>query len=255
VSGERRPFVVAGGIVRNRAWILRRHLLHVSTQGVIEGEEWCRPAQMFYLTGDNEDDTEDILSFRHSGLWDVPVSYARHDTGWDGFERVGRDGRPPYSTENMAKLRNEWLRGCLARWPELTHVWVVDSDVLPDSDVLAALLRLDKPVVAARVPIADGVTPIYMEGLELVATHFGKGAEVWAPRRTGNEKLRFLPFEATCIGGCYLIRRDAIDAGVRWYVNGIMRAEDGGFADSCRELRIEMWAEPLAACQHVMERP
>lgn len=228
-------FVVAGTIVRNRGWILPRHL------GAVDG---CGPDEMFYLTGDNEDDTEGALlaARRCHGL--APrstLSVLSYDSGFPGWRR---DGTPRYSSHNMAFLRNAWARTALALYPQATHLWVVDSDVIPELDCLIKLLNLDKPVVAAHVPLMDGVTPIWMEG-------WRRSNDL--PMRSGSEKERTDPQRCTLVGGCYLIRRDAWDAGLRWSPTDI--SEDGGFACSARDLGIEMWAHPGARTQHLMKEP
>lgn len=223
MSGD--PFIVAGGIVRNRAWILPRHLDAVRRNA---------PRELFYVTGDNTDLTAEILV--DAGAW-----VHLRPTGFPGYRR---DGEPRYSSENMVPLRNIWLEQALDIWPKLTHLWVVDSDVLPAPDCLEKLLAEDLPVVAAFVPLQDGKTPIAMAGWNHIADR--------ADRR-GDEAAFRLPFLCTLIGGCYLIRRDAIDAGLRWAPHP--QGEDGGFGDKARELGIPLWCEPRAITEHVMKEP
>lgn len=221
-------FVVAGTIVRNRDWCLPQHLDAVISNLNL-GDD------LLYLTGDNEDSTTAVLS----GYW---VEFFVHDTGHPGYKRDPGPFR--YDAANMALLRNLWAEEAIKRWPDLTHLWVVDSDVITELDCLSKLLSLDKPVVAAHVPLMDGVTPIWMEGWNIHAD---------LPRRTGREREQFSPRPCTLVGGCYLIRRDAWDAGLRWSPTEI--SEDGGFARSARELGIEMWAHPGARTQHLMKEP
>lgn len=230
-------FVVAGGIVRNRAWCLPQHLDAVANNAGVR--------EMFYCTGDNEDSTVEILSDfaylpinRDGGGLDAMI----HNTGHPGYKRDPGPFR--YDAANMAFLRNLWAEEAIKRWSDLTHLWVVDSDVIPEPDCLSKLLALDKPVVAAHVPLMDGVTPIWMEGWGLTSD---------LPRRTGSERKRIKPQTCTLVGGCYLIRRDAWDKGLRWSPTEI--SEDGGFARSARDLGIEMWAHPGARTQHLMRDP
>lgn len=221
-------FVVAGGIVRNRAWCLPQHLDAVISNLNL-GDD------LLYLTGDNEDSTTAVLS-------DHCVEFFVRDTGHPGHKRDPGPFR--YDAANMALLRNLWAEGAIKRWPYLTHLWVVDSDVIPAPDCLSKLLSLDKPVVAAHVPLMDGVTPIWMEGWDTNAD---------LPRRTGWERQQVAPRPCTLVGGCYLIRRDAWDKGIRWSPTEI--SEDGGFARRARGLGIEMWAHPGARTQHLMKEP
>lgn len=225
------PFVVAGGIVRNRAWILPRHLEAVGDN---------RPEALFYLANDSEDDTVPLLrNYRSPGIC-KQLSFVVENNGFPGWRR---DGEPRYHSSNMAPLRNRWLELALGYHPDLTHLWVVDSDVLPEWYVLDRLLELDKPVVAPFVLVADRI-PVAMEGWD---------AELGRADRTGEELGRTEPFRATLVGCCYLIRRDAIDAGLRWAPHP--QGEDGGFGDKARELGLEMWCEPRAWCEHVMVEP
>jgi hypothetical protein len=212
------PFVVAGGIVRNRAWVLPRHLSAVRANV---------PALMFYLTGDNTDDTVEILDADGEDM-NVSGFHLVHNVGNLNFTRDGSEGEGRYSSAIMADLRNRWAAEALKRWPQLTHLFVVDSDVLPEPDVLERLLAVDQPIVGAWVP---GCPP--------------------QPELDGAEYILKL-FIATCLGGCYLIRRDALDAGIEWRQHA--QSEDGGLAESARGLGFMLWADPDAKCTHIMER-
>lgn len=218
-------FVVAGGIVRNRAWCLPQHL---------DAVEANSPDKLAYVTGDNTDDTAAILARR---AWSL-----NRDTGFPGHKRD--PGPLRYDATNMANLRNLWASQAVMGNAELTHLWVVDSDVIPEPDCLSKLLALDKPVVAAHVPLMDGVTPIWMKAWDI---------DTDLPRRNGAERYAVNPQYCTLVGGCYLIRRDAWDEGLRWSPTEI--SEDGGFARSARDLGIEMWAHPGARTQHLMKEP
>lgn len=235
-------FVVAGGIVRNRAWCLPQHLDAVISNLDL-GDD------VLYLTGDNVDGTESVLS-------EYMVEYLVHDTGHPGYKRD--PGPHRYDAANMAFLRNLWAEEAIKRWPHLTHLWVVDSDVIPEPDCLIKLLALDKSVVAAHVPLMDGVTPIWMEDWNprFIETRDASGVlrpGSDLPRRSGVERYRLAPQPCALVGGCYLIRRDAWDKGLRWSPTEI--SEDGGFARSARDLGIEMWAHPGARTQHLMKEP
>lgn len=216
--------VVAGGIVRNRAWAIPRHAEAVRLSGL----EAQAPMRLYYVTGDNDDLTVDEL-VRACATWDM-VS-----TGHPGFERD--HGPTRYDSANMAMLRNIWARNAFLRFDNLTHLWVVDSDVVPDRDCLKKMLELDAPVVGAIVP---GCSP---------AMGFRHGQAC----RTGKEREQTEPYEATMLGGCYLIQRQAWLQGLRWAAHP--QGEDGGFGDSARALGIKMIAHPGATCAHMMERP
>ena len=112
-------FVVAGGPVRQRMWILERHCAAVLAN---------RPDQLLYLEGDSTDGTREYLE-SHTNV-------IRHDTNAPNFTRDGSEGEGRYSSAIMANLRNTWASEALKRWPQASHLWVVDSDVLPEVDEL-----------------------------------------------------------------------------------------------------------------------
>jgi len=238
-------FVVAGGIVRNRAWILPRHLLAVAAN---------RPNAFVYLTGDNTDSTETVLynfDFYQGEDWRRHnVSVVKHDTGEPGYTRDGSDG-PRYRSAHMAAERNLWASEALKRWPQATHLWVVDSDVLPEPDVLEKLLELEAPVAAAMVPLQDGKTPIAMIGWDSTARQ---------ARRTGEEAFLGKPHVATMVGGCYLIRASMCRAtgAVDWPCGDLWgdhpQGEDGFFAEVFRDRGLPMLHHPGARCRHLMQR-
>ena len=71
-------------------------------------------------------------------------------------------------------------------WPQATHLWVVDSDILPAPDCLEKLLEVDQPVVGAYVPVAEGRIPIYMEGgIETRSASSTRGGTRTGGRRAG----------------------------------------------------------------------
>lgn len=220
-------FVVAGCPVRNRAWILPRHL---------EAVQANTPQRMLYVYGDCEDGTADAL-YRHAqALW------VRFDTGYPGWKRDGK-GEERYHSRNMSRLRNYHLLESTRHWPDLTHVWSVDSDVLPEPDVLDRLLAVDQPIVGAYVPIGpENDTPIFTVDWD---------REMGQAKRRGCEKLLGDPLRATLVGACVLIRRDAIDAGIHYGVHP--QGEDGHFCDEARALGLGIWVDPMARCQHVYE--
>jgi hypothetical protein len=230
-------FVVAGSIVRNRAWILRDHLISVAKN---------KPHKMFYVTGDNKDTTEQILNGMHFAIIGnslLPPFFLIRNTGEEGYTRDGSDG-PRYRSEHMSTERNAWANHALAMWKQATHFWIVDSDVLPDDDVLYNLLNLDVDVAGACVPIADGSTPTHMMGWNSLSD--------W-PMRTGEEKLLHEPHIASLVGSCYLIKRIVLESSTNpWGPHPL--GEDGYFAERVKGLGLTMMVDPMARCKHVMKR-
>lgn len=152
----------------------------------------------------------------------------------------------------LARVRNLWLEHALKSWPNLTHLWVVDSDILPAEDCLARLLALDKPVAGAFVPATRDGIPMHMEGMKqtLKGTIIGPDTNVYTPYRQGTEAIGDEPRLATTVAGNFLIRRDVIDAGARWGYHP--QDENVFFSLACRDLGIELWVDPLAKCEHLL---
>lgn len=220
-------YVVAGGLIRQRRWIVERYLSAVKANN---------PDVVFMLEGDSTDGTREYLD----GRVDILV----HDTGEPGYTRDGSDG-PRYNSAHMGRERNLWAEEALKRWPQATHLFVCDSDVLPEPDVLNRLLALHAPVAAAYVPIGDGVTPTHMIGFDY--TNF-------RPCRTGEEKTLTKPHAVTMVGSCYLIEAQWL----RFEINPIWsehpQGEDGGHANFWRRKGLPMMVDPMAKCLHLMKR-
>lgn len=232
------PYVVAATIAKNRAWSLLEWYFSLRTQDKV-------PNATFVLLNDCSDFSESLmsdLSFAAGSRWDERL-YDLHfeviNTGDHGYDRI----YPRYSTANLATLRNEMMDRVLARWPQCTHVWSVDSDVLPDPDVLEKLLEANLPVVAAVV--ANNATGA-------VFNFFG-GSDDDGPRRAGLDVMALTfntsPFEVTMTGACVLISRDVLDAGVRYADHP--RGEDVAWSVSARNAGFPLHVHPLARTRHI----
>lgn len=235
-------FVVAGTIARNRAWSLPQWYLALYDQ------QPFTPDAIRVLLNDCTDDSERLLrdmSFVSGDRWDEikpQLIYDFVNTGTQGYERTGT---PRYDVANLATLRNMWIGLCLERWPHLTHLWSVDSDVVPDADVLAKLLAVDEPIVGAVV--RNSTAPCY---------NFFHGSDADGPRRAGTEQFIVdafeQPIQVTMTGACVLLRRDVLDAGVRYGVH--LRGEDVKFCIDAAEKGFKIWIEPTARCEHWMTK-
>lgn len=216
--------VIAGGIVRNRGWVLEDHLLALRANGI---------SNLYYVTGDNIDDTENIL--KSNG-----VRYTRFDTGWESYRRGG------YTSKIMGMLRNQWVYDAMHAYPEATHLWSVDSDVIVPSNALDALLSHDKDVMAAYVPVAGGAIPIHMYGWSDVEGH---------PVRTGDERhISSQIRRCTLVGACVLMTTSMLKKCMPVYGQD-GQGEDGFFAKRMRECGIEQWVDPVVITEHRMQEP
>lgn len=231
-----KPFVVAGCPAKNRSTLLARWFDAMEAQS-------HRPDRTYVLLNDCDDDSVQTCWERTD---EVTSDFDNYNTGDPGVERTAGIV-PRYSIANLAIVRNEWIRRALQRWPKATHVWSVDSDALPDPNVLALLLDADLPVVAAVVKNSKSV-PVYN-----FFCGWDKSDNEKNPARSGDEhhKVTTLerPFPVTMTGACVLIRRDVIDSGVQyaWHVNG----EDVAWSIDAQQRGYLLAVHPLARTRHV----
>lgn len=135
---------------------------------------------------------------------------------------------------------------------EWTHVYFIDTDVVPQRDCLANLLALE-------ADIATGVYPLFLleEGFNWSVTDMGRNA---LPM---NEPLPTEPFETASVGaGCLLVRREVMeDIGWPWFKmiyqpkwendgNAIKSMEDMYFSDKVLDAGYKIIADPRQICKH-----
>jgi GT2 family glycosyltransferase len=245
------PFIVAGGPVRNRGWIIGRHLDSLAAQTVA-------PGAIFHLLNDSSDETEAV--YQGSEWADC---YEVFNTGHPGWSRGTRasgwretdDGtllRNADAYANLARVRNRWIDRALKYHPQATHLWSVDSDVLPDPDVLEKLLTADEAVVAAVVRNSERTY------------NFMQNYEYGEPQRSGMEDSYVrnvspeATFEVTLLGACVLIRREVVsdrDWGAHCRFGPHPIGEDVPFCQAAQAAGFKLWLEPRARTRHFMDGP
>lgn len=220
-------FVVAGGPVRDRGWIVGRSADALRAAGA---------DALFYFANDCSDDTEDVLLAKS-------VDFRSLHTGKEGYCRgVRREGWKGHNHafDHLADMRNLWAEQALAIYPQATHFWSCDSDILPDPDCLQKLLAADKPCIGAYVRNSP------------ISFNFTLGMDEEGARRNGQETEASKgsePFEVTLTGACMLIRRDVLER-TRWGYH--KRGEDHIFAQSCIAQGYGLWFHPKARGAHHM---
>ncbi len=146
--------------------------------------------------------------------------------------------------------RNSLLEHHFHKDPNWTHVFFVDSDVVPPDDALRKLLLLD-------ADIATGMYPLFM-----------KGGIFWSVADEKTDWIRMQeerqePFETgSCGGGCLLVRREVlVDIKWPWFKteyqeiylnegNGIKTGEDVFFCKKAIEKGYKVIADPSVICKH-----
>jgi hypothetical protein len=225
--------VMIASPVRNRAWVLPEFL------AALDRLEFPQDRLSFYfLANDCADASPQIL---RSWAAERPRAVVEEvNTGVPGWNRYRW---PHYDYGNLAFLRNRILKRFLES--ACTHLFSVDSDVIVPPHALARLLAADRPVVAGVIsnfpglPVEDSPAHNF---LFLVDGHYRHQRHV-------PEGL----FEVDLTGAVVLIRRDVVEAGVRY--EGHPSGEDAGFCEQAKARGFRLWCHGGVRCQHRMDDP
>lgn len=242
------PRVLAGCPVRGRETILPRHVDAILNQDA-EAE-----IGLFHLVNGGDDDEIDKTitalwqSTGEGKTWVRQPINCSHEVFSIIVDPGGeREGELTYRDDNhyaLSQLRNEWVESALFWGDDLTHYWLVDSDVLPDPSCLRLLLEADKDIVAAVVKNGPGHTWNFMTGRDPYGT----------PTRTFlDEKCAELniPFRVPLVGACVLIKAEVLrKMGPAFGAHP--RGEDFPFCAAASAHGYDLWVHPLARTTHVM---
>lgn len=219
--------VVIGGPVRNRGWILQRHLDALKAMVIPEGVE----VAFFYLLNDSTDNTGEILL--ENDIESVAYN-TNHNSG---------SVRGQYSYANLAELRNAFMDMALAYHPDATHILSIDSDILVPSDALQKLLEDDKDIVSML--LCNQPMPIYVRRAHNVMNEDHNGVMQHIYDFPMDEV-----FPCDLTGACYLIKREVIDAGCK-YAND-RQGEDIPFCRDAKARGFGIFCDSRVRPIHVM---
>lgn len=195
--------VMIAAPVRDRGWILPRHLEALLAQTEVE-------KQFYYIVNDCTDDTEAILT-RYGMRYDV------HNLG-----RTHGHLRGQYSIRNLACLRNLVLEEFLRS--DCTHLFSIDTDVIIPPGSLRTLLDHDKDIISMviRNSVQIFAHNIMVRGMHLQRIPSG-----------------VIPVDVT--GAVYAIKRSVIEAGVRYAEN--YYGEDIPFCQAAKQLGFDIYCD------------
>lgn len=214
--------------VRNRAWILPCYL-----DGLLNLNYPERLLEYTFIVNDCTDDTLRILQDFALNC-STPVHIVVKDLG-----SKTRSTRGGYNLGGLVVLRNELLKIFLTS--RCTHLFSVDSDIMVRSDSLRRLLDLDLPVVSALVR-----NDHHLGDLGFYNILHNKNGQLLPI--TSFQRGQVIPVD--CTGAAYLIKREVIEAGVRYKMH--RQGEDAGFCEEARKLGFTMWCHTGIECNHVM---
>lgn len=149
--------------------------------------------------------------------------------------------------------RNSLIEHHFHKDPNWTHIFFIDSDIVPPQNALKNLLKLD-------ADFATGVYPLYLnDGLHWSVSDGDDNwilmTEVVPPQKEPTEIQ-------SCGGGCLLIRREVlVDIGWPWFKTeyqeiyqnkgkGIQTGEDVFFCKRAIEKGYKVIVEPSVVCKH-----
>jgi hypothetical protein len=121
----------------------------------------------------------------------------------------------------------------------------VDSDVIVPPHALHELVAADKPVVAGVIANLPGLS------VEESPAHnfLFRCGDLYRHERTVPEGV----FEVDLTGAVVLIRRDVVEAGVRY--EGRRSGEDVGFCEQAKAKGFRLWCHGGVRCDHRMNDP
>lgn len=138
-----------------------------------------------------------------------------------------------------------------------THVYYVDADVVPPTDCLLKLMKLEADV-------CTGIYPIFLED-KFCWSVAEYEDDNWLPM---NEAIPIVPWEVRSTGaGCLLIRREVLEEigwpyfkmeyQEKWQNDGepIKTGEDMYFAKKVRKAGYRIIADPSITCEHFNNLP
>lgn len=136
--------------------------------------------------------------------------------------------------------------------PEADYLWFVDSDIIPPTETLLALIEDDVDVVSAVYPYrTDGDDGIIGASKDLVPY---LPNDLIAYDDQGNPKAKML--NAGRVGmGCCLIKREVLEKVMQAYGTCFTpfqnMGEDYSFSDRAREQGFELWIDGGVWCKHI----
>lgn len=221
--------------VRDRSWILDHYLKSVEEVARESGVAFS----LLFAAHDCTDDTERDLLWGHN----LAVNVIPCNFGTPPDERVAPRDK---IYQALAFIRNLLIDQFLLT--RASHMLVWDSDILASPNLLTTLLSRGKDVISAVVK--GRRSPVATESINILR-HLKSGWERWYDCPSDS------CFEVDWTGALMLVKREVLEAGVRFSAvpqkqDGPLCGEDLGFCLEAKKRGFKIWADSSISTIHVM---
>jgi cellulose synthase/poly-beta-1,6-N-acetylglucosamine synthase-like glycosyltransferase len=233
-----KPIIAVGCPVQNREKIIEEYLEALYNLNYPKD----RIIPTFFVNNTSDKTGEIILEWikKVSSEYKM-VIYARKDNLYkkrkDSQDRENRD----YTLFTI--VRNHFLKLLNDKSIEWDYLFSVDSDIIVHKDILNSLLAHQKSIVSALV----------YNGM-----HWGNKEYNYRVKKEQGRKgycvYQHLPqniFEVDVTGACYLIKREVIEAGVKYKQTPF--GEDIGFCETAKQKGFKLFCDPKLRPDHRLE--
>jgi cellulose synthase/poly-beta-1,6-N-acetylglucosamine synthase-like glycosyltransferase len=225
-QGGRMTKVLIGCPVRDRGWVIHRHLEALKKIRVPEGVE----VEFLYVLNDSTDNTKDILE-------QYGVPYVEYNTGREGYTRQKYN---PANYGHLAEIRNYFIDRFLET--DADYLFSIDSDIIVPEEALEVLLADDKDIISMILCNQPGDMPRRAHN---VMNEDPSGMMVHI---LSYPLEQVFPCDLT--GACYLIKREVLQAGVRYAQDP--QGEDIPFCRQAKRLGFGIFCDSRVKPIHVM---
>lgn len=230
------PIIVVGCPVQDREHIIEEYLQCISNLDYPKD----RIIPCFFVNNTSDKTGQIILDWISNVNSDYKmIIYDRKDNVYK--KRKDDQSRQKRDYTLFAVVRNHFLKLIKDNGIDWDYLFSVDSDILVQPDTLTRLLSHQKSIVSALV----------YNGLNWGQREYNYRVKKVTSGREGYCVYQHIPhniFEVDVTGACYLIKREVIDAGVKYSSTGF--GEDIGFCEAAKEKGFEIYCDPTLKPVH-----
>lgn len=231
--------VLITSCIRQKAYCLDKFL-----DGIYNLDYPKRLLSIYFLEGDSTDNSLEILTKWKDKHMDEYNSVIIDKVDWDeNRDKFKHHTWTPTHLTHLAHLRDR----CLEHVGKNEYILMVDGDVKLHPETLKRLIAIQKPVTTtllySRWLGRDNLPNIGWVDKNPYECY-------WYPK----EFIEKSPtFPVGVLMAVWLIKRDVIDRGIRFYENDVenKEMEFKVFSKRCRENNIQQWVDTMFPAKHV----